>query len=191
MTSDTREKMVKAAALLFGERGYAAVSFQDVIARSGAPRGSIYHHFPGGKEQLAAEALRWYAERTRAKMAADREAGGPAVDAVSGYFTSIAYWLRKTDYRAGCPVGAVALDLGDDDALQQVVREAFDDWRRVLERAFLDEGCAPGQARAFAALVIAASEGGIMLARAERDVRPYEDATSEVLAHLRGVLQPA
>jgi len=141
MTNDSRQNMIKTAAFLFGERGYAATSFQDVIARSGAPRGSIYHHFPGGKEQLAAEALRWYAERTRTRMAGDTVSGGPTVDAVAGYFAATATWLRKSDFRGGCPIGSVALDLGGDDPLREVVAEAFADWRRVLEHAMRAEGC--------------------------------------------------
>jgi TetR/AcrR family transcriptional repressor of lmrAB and yxaGH operons len=191
MTNDSRQNMIKTAAFLFGERGYAATSFQDVIARSGAPRGSIYHHFPGGKEQLAAEALRWYAERTRTRMAGDTVSGGPTVDAVAGYFAATATWLRKSDFRGGCPIGSVALDLGGDDPLREVVAEAFADWRRVLEHAMRAEGCPEATARSLAALVIAASEGALMLARAERDTRLYEDVADQVLQHLRSVLVAA
>ncbi|GAA1423514.1 TetR/AcrR family transcriptional regulator [Catellatospora coxensis] len=183
MTNDSREKMVRAAALLLAERGYAATSFQDVIARSGAPRGSIYHHFPGGKEQLAAEALRWYAGRTRTGIG-----GAPALDAVAGYFTATANWLRKNEFQAGCPVAGVALDVGQDDPLHAVVAAAFADWRGVLESAFAAEGCPQATARALAALVIASAEGALLLARAERDLRPYQDVADQVLAHLRATL---
>jgi AcrR family transcriptional regulator len=191
MTNDSRQNMIKTAAILFGERGYAATSFQDVIARSGAPRGSIYHHFPGGKEQLAAESLRWYAGRTRSKIAGDPAEVGPALDAIAGYFAATARWLRKSDFRGGCPIGGVALDLSGDEPLREVVAEAFADWRRVLEHALRAEGCPAESAQALAALVIAASEGAIMLARTERDIQPYEDVAGEVLRHLRSVLAPA
>lgn len=187
MTTDSREKMIKTAAFLFGERGYAATSFQDVLARSGAPRGSIYHHFPGGKEQLAAEALRWYAGRTRDVMAAGT-ADGPTVEAVAGYFAATAAWLKKSDFRGGCPIGSVALDMSGDEPLREVVAEAFADWRRIVERSLLSEGCDPETARSLAALVIAASEGALMLARTSRDLRDYTAVTAQVLAHLRAVL---
>ena len=191
MTNDSRQNMIKTAAFLFGERGYAATSFQDVIARSGAPRGSIYHHFPGGKEQLAAEALRWYAGRFGTRMAGNTAEGGPT-DAVAGYFAATATWLTKSDFRGGCPIGGVALDLGgNDDPLREVVAEAFADWRRVLEHAMRAEGCPEATARALAALVIAASEGALMLARAERDAGLYEDVADQVMQHLRSVLATA
>jgi len=189
VTTDSREKMIKTAAILFGRRGYAATSFQDVLARSGAPRGSIYHHFPGGKEQLAAEALRWYAERTHQAMTAGTQ-GGPTVTAVAGYFTATAEWLVKSDFRGGCPIGGVALDLSGDDPLREIVAEAFADWRRVVEHSLLAEGCPADTARSLAALVIAASEGALMLARASRDIRDYEDVADQVLAQLRTALAP-
>jgi AcrR family transcriptional regulator len=190
MTTDTRDRMVRTAALLLAERGYAATSFQDVIARSGAPRGSIYHHFPGGKEQLAAEALRWYAERNRVQVGGDAP-GGRALDAVAGYFTAMANWLRKTDFKGGCPIAGVALDVGPDEPLHAVVAEAFADWRGVLEHAFRAEGCKPATARALGALVIAAAEGALLLARAERDLTAYQDVATEVLWHLRTALAAA
>ncbi|BCJ77317.1 putative HTH-type transcriptional regulator [Catellatospora sp. IY07-71] len=190
MTTDTRDKMVRTAALLLAERGYAATSFQDVIARSGAPRGSIYHHFPGGKEQLAAEALRWYAGRNRVQVGGDAP-GGRALDAVAGYFAAMASWLRKTDFKGGCPIAGVALDVGPDEPLHAVVAAAFADWRGVLEHAFQAEGCAPGTARALGALVIAAAEGALLLARAERDLTAYQDVAAEVLWHLRTTLAAA
>jgi TetR/AcrR family transcriptional regulator, lmrAB and yxaGH operons repressor len=188
MTTDSRQKMIKTAAFLFGERGYAATSFQDVLARSGAPRGSIYHHFPGGKEQLAAEALRWYAGRLRDNMAASTADGGPTVLVVEGYFAATAAWLVKSEFRGGCPIGSVALDLSGDEPLREVVAQAFADWRRVIEHSLLAEGCPADTARSLAALVVAASEGALMLARTSRDLRVYEEVSAQVLAHLRTVL---
>ncbi|MDI1462759.1 TetR/AcrR family transcriptional regulator [Catellatospora sp. KI3] len=182
---DSREKMVRAAARLLAERGYAATSFQDVIARSGAPRGSIYHHFPGGKEQLAAEALRWYAERTRFQIP---DGADPSLTAVAGYFAATAAWLRKTEFRGGCPFAGVALDVTPEDALHALVAETFADWRRVLEHAFHAEGCPAPTARALATLVIAGAEGGLLLARTERDTAPLDDVAAQVMAHLRSTL---
>ncbi|MFC7758648.1 TetR/AcrR family transcriptional regulator [Catellatospora bangladeshensis] len=155
-----------------------------------APRGSIYHHFPGGKEQLAAEALRWYAGRNRVQVGGDAP-GGRALDAVAGYFAAMASWLRKTDFKGGCPIAGVALDVGPDEPLHAVVAAAFADWRGVLEHAFQAEGCAPGTARALGALVIAAAEGALLLARAERDLTAYQDVAAEVLWHLRTTLAAA
>jgi AcrR family transcriptional regulator len=182
--------MVRAAALLFQERGYAATSFQDVIARSGAPRGSIYHHFPGGKEELAIEALRWYSERTTALMRQKMQEG-TAVEAVAGFLAISREALRKSDFRAGCPVAGVALDLAEgDDALHAAVAAAFEDWRGVLAAAFERDGATPAKARRLAAFVYAALEGALMLARAQRDLRPMDDVTAELLDHLESKSKP-
>jgi AcrR family transcriptional regulator len=176
--------MVRAAALLFQERGYAATSFQDVIARSGAPRGSIYHHFPGGKQELAIEALRWYSDRTSALMRQKTEES-TAIEAVAGFFAISREALRKSDFRAGCPVAGVALDLADnDEELQAAVAQAFEEWRRVLAAAFERDGATPAKARRLAAFVYASLEGALMLARAQRDLRPMDDVITELLDHL-------
>jgi AcrR family transcriptional regulator len=191
MPTDSRDRMLRAALALFQERGYAATSFHDVIARSGAPRGSIYHHFPGGKEQLAVEALRWYAGRTSASLAG-AAAQGTAADAVAGFIAASRDALHRSGYRAGCPIAGVALDLPDaDQPLHTVVAAAFADWRRVLAHAFEHDGATPSAARRLAALVIAAVEGALMLARAERDTRPIDDVAQELLTHLRDTLTPA
>jgi len=184
---DSRRSMVRAAAMLFQERGYAATSFQDVIARSGAPRGSIYHHFPGGKQELAIEALRWYSDRTAALMR-QKTQEGTAIEAVAGFLAISREALRKSDFRAGCPVAGVALDLADnDEALQAAVAEAFEEWRRVLAAAFERDGATPAKARRLAAFVYASLEGALMLARAHRDLRPMDDVITELLDHLERV----
>jgi AcrR family transcriptional regulator len=146
MPSASRDRMLRAAAGLFQERGYAATSFQDVIARSGAPRGSIYHHFPDGKEQLAAEALRWYAGRTAAALI-DANARGGSIESVTGFISASRDGLRRSQFRAGCPVAGVAANLPDADTpLQAVVTAAFADWRRVLAYAFARDGATSGRA---------------------------------------------
>jgi AcrR family transcriptional regulator len=184
VTDDSRTLMVRAAAGLFQERGYAGTSFQDVIARSGAPRGSIYHHFPGGKEQLAAEALQWYAGRMRDKLARVRMRD--SVEAIEGFLRASRDAMRRTDFRAGCPVAAVALDLTpDDERLQEVVESALRDWQRVLVASLRRDGLAEPQARRLASFVIATVEGALLLARVERSIDPIDDISAELMAYVR------
>lgn len=187
MTDDSRTLMVRAAARLFQERGYAATSFQDVIARSGAPRGSIYHYFPGGKEQLAAEALQWYAGRMREKLAEAQ--ARDSVAAIEGFLHASREAMRRSDFRAGCPIAAVALDLApEDERLQAVVESAFRDWQRVLVKALHRDGLAEPEAIRLASFVIAAVEGALLLARVERSLHPIDDITAELMAYVRGKL---
>jgi AcrR family transcriptional regulator len=182
--------MVRAAAELFRERGYAATSFSDVIERSGAPRGSIYHHFPQGKEQLAAEALRWYAF-TVAGALARTLATGSSADAVALFVTAMRDGLRASDFRAGCPIAAVTLDTAPgEEALLSSVVAAFNSWRTVLATAFRRDGATPAQARRLASFVVAAMEGALILARAERDVQPLTDVAHELGTHVRAELCP-
>jgi len=176
--------MVRAAARLFQERGYAATSFHDVIARSGAPRGSIYHHFPGGKEQLAAEALQWYADRMRERLA--RTGSKDSVEAIEEFLKASREALRRTDFRAGCPVAAVALDLApEDERLHEVVASALREWQRVLVKSLERDGLAAAQARRLASFVIATVEGALLLARVERSLTPIDDITAELTAYVR------
>jgi AcrR family transcriptional regulator len=186
VTDDSRTLMVRAAARLFQERGYAATSFQDVIALSGAPRGSIYHHFPGGKEQLAAEALQWYAGRMREKLT---QTSSGALDGIEGFLKASREAMRRSDFRAGCPVAAVALDLTPgDERLHAAVEAAFRDWQRVLVKALEREAVPTVQARQLASFVIATVEGALLLARVERSLQPIDDITVELLSYVRGRL---
>lgn len=179
---------MRAAAELFRERGYAATSFTDVIERSGAPRGSIYHHFPLGKQQLAAEALRWYAEATARGLTRALESGSSA-EAVAAFATAMRDGLRASDFRAGCPIAAVALDVTPgDETLPASVTAAFDTWRTVLAAAFRRDGATPAQARRLASFAVAAVEGALILARSERDLQPLSDVAHELGAHIAAVL---
>src|SRR3954466_9254178 len=107
--SDARQKMIRSAAVLFRERGVRGTSLADVVEHSGAPRGSIYHHFEGGKTQLAEEATRWAGEFIAARTAAALAAHDPArgIGVLREQWTRI---LRDTDFEAGCAVVAATLE---------------------------------------------------------------------------------
>lgn len=180
--------MIRAAAQLFRERGYAATSFQDVIARSGAPRGSIYHHFPRGKEQLAEEALRLGGDRiARAMATALAERGVP--DAVVSFFDWMADRLRASDFRAGCEVAGVALDTSPaEPALVAAASAAFARWREVLAEACVRAGATEAKAQRLAVFVISAMEGALILARVQHSTQPVSEVAAEVRAHLAAAL---
>ena len=180
--------MIRAAVALFAERGYSATSFNDIIERSGAPRGSIYHHFPGGKSELAADALRWTSERVRRGLAA-ASAQGTSADAVRVFVTTLGEALRASDYHAGCAVAGVVLDTtADDEPLLKHGAAAFDIWRQALAEIFRRDGATQVQARRLAVFVVAAAEGALLLARAERGIQPLTDVEHELSAHVRAVL---
>jgi TetR/AcrR family transcriptional repressor of lmrAB and yxaGH operons len=186
--TSSRERMVRAAVELFRERGYAATSFHDVIERSGAPRGSIYHHFPEGKQQLAREAIHWYAERTI--RALDRAvAAGSALDVLDLFVAASRDSLVASDFTAGCAIAGVTLDLGmAEEPIRTSVAVAFVRWRDALADVFGREGATPAQARRLAHFVVAAAEGALLLARAQRDAQPIDDVAVELRTHVRAAL---
>ena len=105
--------MIESAALLFREQGYSGTGFNAVIEHSGAPRGSIYHHFPGGKAELAAETVRYAGDVVATHLARIVGEGDP----VAALHVYLDWWVRtleRSDFRAGCPVVAVAVEAQDD-----------------------------------------------------------------------------
>ena len=165
--------MVASAALLIRERGARPTAIADVLAHSGAPRGSAYHYFPGGRNQLLCEAVD-YAAAYVAGAITDARTGVQMLDIAVRFYRD---GLLATDYRAGCPVLAVAVEAGDpDSAAEPVARAAaaFDRWRELIANRLMADGMARRKAAELSTLVIAALEGGLVLARAGRSVEPLD-----------------
>jgi len=174
--------MIQSAALLFREHGIAATSFADVIEHSGAPRGSIYHHFPGGKAQLAEEATRYAGQYIAAAIT---QAGEADPAAVIRHF--VAFWrtaLEASDFAAGCPVAAAALQGDQAPGARDAAGAAFAHWQELTAGMIERRGVSAKQARSMAALAVAAIEGAIVMARAQRSAQPLEQvgAALEALA---------
>jgi AcrR family transcriptional regulator len=178
MTNDTRETMIRCAATLIGTRGVAGASFTDVIAESGASRGSIYHYFPDGKRQLTEEAVRWTSEQILGYLAA-----GPFDSPRNVLEHFVDLWRRAviaSDGATGCAVAGVAIDTGTDEPLMTTVREAFRSWVDALAERLRRAGLGEERASSVASLTIAAMEGALILCRAERNVAPLEAVATEL-----------
>ncbi len=184
ITSDSRNRMIQSAALLFREHGYSGTGFRDVIEHSGAPRGSIYHHFPGGKEQLAADTVEWAAAVMERRIERAARSGHPV--AALGIFVDA--WrevLEDSNFRAGCPIIAVAAEADAGSTATAAAAAAFTRWQEMIARALLDAGVSRTDARRLATLVVAGIEGAILLCRARRDIRPLRDVHRALEATLR------
>jgi AcrR family transcriptional regulator len=188
--SDARRQMIESAAVLFRERGVRGTSFSDVLAHSGAPRGSIYHHFQGGKTQLAEEATRWAGEFIVAGAVAALADGDPAgaIDTFREQWTRI---LRRSDFTAGCVIVAATLEGDREPSVRDTAGQAFDAWEEVLADALRARDVPAPRARSIATLVIASIEGAIVLARAQRHTRPLERVSDELQQVMRGALAEA
>jgi TetR/AcrR family transcriptional regulator, lmrAB and yxaGH operons repressor len=163
--------MVAGAARLLAEKGLEGTSFAEVLVVTGAPRGSTYHHFPGGKTQLVDAAVELAGQYAMASMETVR--GQPAAAVISHFLGLWRSLLEATEMRAGCAVVAVTVATDDAELLAHAGR-VFRDWRRQLASLLAEGGVAPQDADSVAALVIASTEGAVALTRAERDWEPFE-----------------
>jgi AcrR family transcriptional regulator len=179
--------MVISAALLIRERGAQPTAIADVLEHSGAPRGSAYHYFPGGRTQLLCEAIDYAGEYVAAEIA--KAARG--LDALDFLVENYREQLIRTDYRAGCPVVAVAVEAGDPDKPEQTTpvieraAAAFARWNDVIANRFVADGVPASRAEELAMLVTTSIEGAIVVARASRDVKPLDLVHRQLCALLQ------
>ena len=174
--ASARERMVISAALLIRERGAHPTAIADVLAHSGAPRGSAYHYFPGGRTQLLCEAVDYAGEF----MAARLEQASTSLQALDGLFGYYREQLQRSDFRAGCPVVAVAVEAGDPDKPEQSTAvidraaAAFRRWQSLIAELLIVDGVPPVRAPGVAVMVLSSFEGALVLARATRALEPLD-----------------
>jgi AcrR family transcriptional regulator len=172
--------MLDSAVLLLRERGAAGVTVDAVLAHSGAPRGSVYHHFPGGRNELVLGAVRQSGDYITTMVDASVAEGDVrrTVDRLVGFWRRA---LTKSDYRAGCPVVAMAIDSRESiPEAAELVREIFARWRVSLSEVLSASGFPHARAQRLATLIVAAIEGAIILCRAQRDLSPLDDVHAEI-----------
>ena len=171
--------MVLAAAALLSERGLAGTSFSEVIERSGAPRGSIYHHFPEGKDGLTAEAIALVGGHVLALLR--RRDGATPRQVVHRFVDAWRAVLAKSGCKAGCAIAAVANEQLERPGLRSRAAAVFVAWERELEEALSAAGMPRAKAAGAAPLILAAVEGALILCRARRELAPL-DAVDKALA---------
>lgn len=172
--TDSRSRMIHAASELFGQRGYHATAFSDVIEGSGAPRGSIYFHFPGGKHELAREATSLAGDEIEATVAeATSQARNPA-SLIRALAEGMAQRLEASDYKHGCSIATMVLELAPYDVeLTAEFDKVFSRWRAALVDSFETWGIVPENGVVLADLIMSALEGGLILGRAARSHEPF------------------
>jgi len=179
-----RERMVRSAALLIRERGAQPTAIADVLAHSGAPRGSAYHYFPGGRTQLLCEAI----DYARDWVAEQMIQAPDSVTLLDGLFDGYRDILRDSDFRAGCPVVAVTVEAGDPGKPEQSVAVieraavAFTRWTGLIADRMTADGISPERAADLATLLMSSFEGAIVVARAARDLAPLDSVARQMRA---------
>lgn len=184
MTSEIRKSMVDGAKVLLAQRGLHATSFSEVLNATGAPRGSIYHHFPEGKEQLIAAAVD---QAGRDLMDALERCAGATPEGVVKHFFAI--WravLSRSNCEAGCAVLAVTVATNSSELLAHA-SAVFLICRERLASLLEQGGLESAAASRFAVMLIAAAEGAVVLSRADRSLEPLEIVAQQLLGDVRSM----
>ncbi|MDI5978852.1 TetR/AcrR family transcriptional regulator [Amycolatopsis magusensis] len=170
---ETRARLVGAARELVEAKGYHGTGLNEVLAVAGAPRGSLYHHFPGGKDQLIGEALTTAGQEVDALLAELTASAVTVGRLVHALLEALAERMVAADYAKGCPVATVALEVaGSGGSLRELCGDIYAGWQQVLVHALEEAG--HESAEDLAATVLALIEGALLLARAARSRVPIE-----------------
>ena len=189
-----RERMVRSAAQLIRRKGVSGTGMREIVTEADAPRGSLQHYFPGGKEELVSDALLWMgdvAARRTKRCLSELTSRTPSALLASIVDT----WRRdltNEEFSAGCPLVAAAADTAaTSERLRQVLGRAFDGWLEPLSESLVDLGVPIDRSDNLAIVIIAALEGAIILARIRRDLIPFDALVLELGPVLDAVARPA
>jgi len=170
MKPTTRERIVGVSADLMRRQGYAATGVKQIVTAAQAPFGSLYHHFPGGKEQLGAEAIRASGALYEQLIPAVFDPAPDLPTAVRAFFAGAGEHLKATDFADACPIATVALEVSSSSEVMRVAcAEVFERWLAAGVERFVAGGLSEQRARELAVSMFAALEGAFVLARAVRD----------------------
>jgi AcrR family transcriptional regulator len=187
-TPGPRERMVRSAMALICVQGVSGTGVRAVVEHAGAPRGSLQHYFPDGKEQLVREALD-LAGRTAARTARPRggELSRPS-DVLAAMVDAWRGWLAESDFALGCPAVATVADAASASAgLRAAAERTFRVWQDAVEAALSEAGVPAARAPSLATVLIGALEGGIVLARTRRSLAPLDAVLAELGPFLDGM----
>jgi AcrR family transcriptional regulator len=184
MAGDVRERMVEGAVRLLALKGLEGTSFTEVLELTGAPRGSLYHHFPEGKDQLIAAAIELAGQRALSLL--DHEPDVSAKKITEHFLGMWRALLTRSHCGAGCAVLAVTV-ASPSPALLQSAGSIFRGWRERLTQLFERSGLSHRQAVGFAALLVASSEGAVVLSRAEKSSAPFELVAEQLIEQIKRI----
>ncbi len=177
---------------MFRRYGYPGTGLKQIVASANAPFGSLYHHFPGGKEQLGAEVVRRSGQMYLDLVIAIFEAAPDAVRGTQDIFTGAAAVLQATDYADACPIETVALEVASsNEPLRQATADVFESWIEGATERITKTGIDGAKARELAIALICAIEGAFVLSRAMRSTEPLEAAAVPVVNAVRDALSEA
>jgi TetR/AcrR family transcriptional regulator, lmrAB and yxaGH operons repressor len=183
-----RDAIVRAAMTLFRRQGYAATGLNDIVAMSGAPKGSLYHYFPRGKASIAETTVTKAGDNLAATLktlSIEHKTAGRLVRAYAGLLSG---WMAQSRFTAGSSITTTLLEMAPaDKAVTKAGRAAFAAWRGFIAPMLVAQGCAPSRAERLAGLVVSALEGALIQARVECSA----DILQQTAVELEGLLDGA
>jgi len=181
--SSAREDMLNVAVDLFGARGYEGVGVAELLEKSGAPRGSLYFHFPGGKQQIGAEVVARVGENVAMRFRGLHESGVDMETFIDRVFKTTAKESKDRCYEQSCPMAAIATGFGNgDELLATAVRGAFNSWEAEIRAAAIARGMSAPNAQVFASAMLTAMEGAFIISKAQRSSAAHISAGRAIKA---------
>jgi TetR/AcrR family transcriptional repressor of lmrAB and yxaGH operons len=181
--SSAREGLIEAAVELFRARGYEGVGVAELLEKSGAPRGSLYFHFPGGKEEIGVEAVSRVGENVKSQFRSLHETGCDMAYYIDQVFKTTAKGIKDRDYKCSCPIAAIAAGMGDaNPKLNETVRAVFASWEKEMSEAARSRGMTPKNAASFASAMLASIEGAMVVSKAQGSVAPHVNSARAMKA---------
>ncbi|MDT8915506.1 TetR/AcrR family transcriptional regulator [Amycolatopsis sp. PS_44_ISF1] len=185
----TKDRILAAGAELFRQGGYAGTGVKQIVEAAGAPFGSLYHFFPGGKEQLGEEVVRGSGRQYIGLFDLFLTPGTGLVEAIEAFFAAGVTTLLETDYAEGCPIATVALEVATtNETLRRATADVFTSWIDAGTERLTRFGLPPASARTLAIALITSLEGAFVLARAMRSTEPMAVAGTAVADVARRLL---
>jgi AcrR family transcriptional regulator len=185
----TRERILDSSAELFRRQGYSGTGLKQILAAANAPFGSLYHFFPGGKQELGAESIR-SSGRLYMQLFVQIAAEVPdVVSAVEAFFAGAAETLLETDYADACPIATVALEIAStSETLRVATAEAFEQWIVGASAYFELAGIERGRARELAFAMLSLLEGAFVFTRSMRSTESLRVAGETAAGLVRAAL---
>lgn len=192
MPTRTKDRILDVTADLFRQYGFTGTGMKQIVAAANAPFGSLYHYFPGGKEELGVAVIHRSGEMYFELFETVVEAAPDLVSGVRDFFAGAALVLRDTDYADACPIATVALEVASrSEPLRQATAEVFESWVTRAAARLADHGVPDDRAREVAILIISALEGAFILCRASRTTEALDVAGAAATAAVRSALPDA
>lgn len=189
MPSQTRERILDTTAELFRRQGYTGTGMKQIAAEAAAPFGSLYHFFPGGKQDLGSEVIR-SSGRMYLRLFAEIAAAAPdLLGAVSDFFTGAAETLVETGYEDACPIATVALEVSStNEPLRLATAAVFTEWIEGASAFFQNAGIPAGRSRELAFTMLNLLEGAFVFCRSLRSTEPMLIAGEAAVEAVRRAL---